>query len=123
MVSKEVEGDIAKNENVVSSNSDASMDEVARFSTNFGPIRRNHNRNKTIEFKICFRFMWNDNFKRHMAQHWDLYLMDGEEAHQEIRSQRQVYMEKEKQQLKLDLISHDMEVPRGVSKKMRNSMV
>ena len=81
--------------------------------TNFGPIRRNRqNGLKNVECKICMKTMRNDHLKRHMKQHPDLMLMDEDEAYQEIRSRKQLHKEREKQQLMLDSIAHEMDAPR-----------
>ena len=42
------------------------MDELV--STNFGHIKRKHNRDKRVECKICFKFIRSDNINRHMKR-------------------------------------------------------
>ena len=82
------------------------------FRTNIGPIRRKSNRNKKVECKVCFKTMRIDNLKRHMKQHKNLYLMDEDERYQEMCYRKQLHKEREKQQLMIDAIAHEMDVPR-----------
>ena len=111
MASKPVEGEDCDNGEISGSvSSNTSSEEV---NTKFGAIRRRGNRNKKITCKICFKFIQSNHLTRHMKVHRDLYLMDEEEPRREIRLRKELYMEKEKKQLLLDTIAHDMEAPQA----------
>ena len=71
-------------------------------NTNFGPIKRKGNRNKKVECKICLKTMQANHLSRHMKQHKDLYLLDEDEARQEIVLRKEIRREQEKKQLNLD---------------------
>ena len=81
------------------------------ISTNFGPIKRKGNRNKKVECKICLKTMQANHLSRHMKQHPKFQFMSEDEARQELRSRKQLYEEREKAHLKIELMAQEMKVP------------
>ena len=76
-------------------------------TTNIGPIKRTHYQRKKVECTICFKTMRSDTLKRHMKQHKDLYLLDEDEARQEIVLRKKIRREQETKQLNLERIANE----------------
>ena len=102
-------------------NNEISSEITIMILTNFGPIKGKYYQRKKVECTICFKTMRSDTLKRHMKQHKDLYLLDEDEARQEIVLRKEIRREQEKKQFNLERIAKEHRY--SLLNKIRNYMV
>ena len=66
---------------------------------------------RQVECTICFKVMRNDNLKRHMRKHRDLYSLDQKDMREEIKERKRQYDNREERKHLVREIAQEEDAP------------